>query len=169
MLRLSALFLIATTHSVFAQQFRIGATLGSYHIGGYASEFNQVNLGATIGLTFQPDARFQYGLQAGIYNNSYSERTTFITAFADYRAFRIGSAEIRAGAFVGLFEYPAIAARAKAIGWPTVGDYVLAIGPMVKLRNSRGVDFTIGYLPIKSRRVRGVLTLSMSVPFGAGL
>jgi len=147
-------------------QWRIGANLASIHVAPQ-QEFNQFNPGAFISATFRAGKKFEYGLQAGGYLNSYNERTLYVSSFANWRVASIGNVDIRVGGFLGLFEYPNIAERAQDIGWPTVGDYVLAFGPSLKLRLENGVDFTIGYLPgSKLKKANGVFTFQASIPFG---
>ncbi|HIP24383.1 MAG TPA: hypothetical protein EYG79_12440 [Rhodobacteraceae bacterium] len=153
-------------NAVMAQtQWRIGANIASVHIAPQR-EFNQINPGAFVSATFRSGKPFQYGVQLGAYLNSYSERTIYGSAFANWRIARIGTADLRLGGFVGLMEYPVIAERARGIGWPTVGDYILTMGPSVKLTLNSGVDFTMGFLPVKTKETSGVLTFQMSIPFG---
>ena len=146
-------------------QFRLGATLGSYH-PQHASEYEQFNPGLNIGVTFRADKALQYGFQAGAYSNSYGERTIYGLAFADTRLFDIGQIEIRGGGFAGMFEYAEFAPKAAARGWPTMGDFILVVGPHVKARFNNGVDLNVGFIPLYTNKTSGVFTLSVSIPIG---
>lgn len=161
-----ALFAILTSTSAIADtQWRIGANLGSLHIAPQR-EFNNFNPGIFVSATFRADKRFQYGFQTGGYLNSYNERTTYALSFADWRIASIGEAEVRMGGFAGFFEYPVLSETARGWGWPTLGDYVLAMGPSVKLRMRNGVDFSVGFLPVPGKETKGVFTFQASMPFG---
>jgi hypothetical protein len=146
-------------------QFRLGATLGSYH-PGHANEYEQFNPGLNASVTFRADKVFQYGFQAGAYSNSYGNRTIYGLGFADTRLFDIGQIEIRGGGFAGMFEYAEFAPKAAAHGWPTMGDFVLVIGPHVKARFNNGVDLNVGFIPLYTSKTSGVFTLSVSIPIG---
>ncbi len=160
-----AISLPATTITA-ETQWRVGANLASIHVAP-KQEFNQFNPGAFVSITYGAGKRFEYGLQAGGYLNSYNERTLYVSSFANWRVASLGSVDIRAGGFLGFFEYPIIAGRAQDFGWPTIGDYILALGPSLKLRLENGVDFTIGYLPASSlKKANGVFTFQASIPFG---
>lgn len=151
---------------VMAQtQWRVGANLASIHIAPQR-EFNQINPGAFVSATFRSGKTFEYGVQLGAYLNSYSERTIYGATYANWRIARFGNADLRLGGFVGLMEYPVLSERARAIGWPTVGDYILTLGPSLKLTLNSGLDFTVGFLPVKTKETGGVLTFQMSIPFG---
>ena len=156
---------LTSTAAMAETQWRIGANLGSIHIAPQ-QEFNSFNPGIFVSATFRADQRFQYGFQAGGYFNSYNARTLYALSFADWRIAGIGNAELRMGGFAGFFEYPALSNRARGWGWPTMGDYVLAIGPSVKLRMQNGVDFSVGFLPVPGKATKGVFTFQASIPFG---
>jgi len=154
------------SHAASAEtQWRIGANLASIHINP-EREFNEFNPGMFLSATFRSGQRFEYGVQAGAYMNSYSERTIYTSTYANWRIAQFGNVDVRLGGFVGLFEYPVLAERARGIGWPTVGDYILALGPSLKIELQSGVDFTVGFLPVKTKETAGVFTFQMSVPFG---
>jgi len=165
------MFAVTAIFSLFAgigmaqTQWRVGANLASIHIAPQR-EFNQINPGAFVSATFRSGKTFEYGVQLGAYLNSYSERTIYGSTYANWRIARIGNAELRLGGFVGLMEYPVLSKRARAIGWPTVGDYILTMGPSLKLSLNSGLDFTVGFLPVKTKETGGVLTFQMSIPFG---
>ncbi len=166
--RLSVIAVLATlaaTTSMAETQWRVGANLGSIHVAPQR-EFNGINPGLFLSATFRADKKFQVGVQAGAYLNSYSERTIYALSFADWRLASIGNAELRAGGFAGFFEYPVLSEEARGWGWPTIGDYVLAMGPSMKLRMQNGVDFSIGFLPVPGKETKGVFTFQVSVPFG---
>ncbi len=146
-------------------EWRIGANMGSIHIKP-RREFNQINPGLFVSATFRAGQRFEYGIQGGAYVNSYSERTIYASTYANWHVAQLGNVDVRLGGFVGLFEYPVLSERARAIGWPTVGDYILALGPSMKMRFQNGVDFTVGFLPVKTKETAGVFTFQLSVPFG---
>lgn len=74
--------------------------------------------------------------------------------------------EIRGGGFAGMFEYAEFAPKAEARGWPTMGDFVLVIGPHVKARFSNGVDLNVGFIPLYTNKTSGVFTFSVSIPIG---
>ncbi|MBL1436381.1 MAG: hypothetical protein COB08_009310 [Rhodobacteraceae bacterium] len=167
-LRVCVVFMACSlfANAVMAQtQWRIGANMASVHIAPQR-EFNQINPGAFVSATFRSDKKFQYGVQLGVYLNSYSERTIYGSTFANWRVARFGNADLRLGGFMGLMEYPVISERARAIGWPTVGDFILTMGPSLKLTFNSGLDFTVGFLPVKTKETSGVLTFQMSIPFG---
>jgi len=145
--------------------FRVGANLGSLHVKP-EREFNQFNPGLFVSATFRSERVFSYGVQAGAYLNSYSERSIYASTYANWRIAQFGNTSLRFGGFVGLFEYPELSVKARSIGWPTVGDYVLALGPSLKLELGSGVDFTVSFLPVKNKRTAGVFTFQMSIPFG---
>ena len=163
---IAVLFCLISTTASAETELRIGANLGSIHIAPQ-QEFNNINPGLFISATFRAKKRFQYGLQAGAYVNSFSERTIYALSFANWRVADIGSAELRIGGFAGFFEYPDLADTARGWGWPTLGDYVLAMGPSVKLRAQNGVEFSIGFLPVVGKEAAGVITFQTSIPFGA--
>mgnify|MGYP001075227002 CR=1 FL=1 len=146
-------------------QWRLGANLASLHVASTA-DFNEINPGAFLSVTFRDQQFFQYGFQAGGYENSYYNRTLYGLAFADWRLLSMGNAEIRAGGFVGLFEYPNLIEEVKEAGWVSVGDMVLALGPSLKVRMSNGIDVTFGYLPVHGKDTKGVITLQSSIAFG---
>ncbi len=154
------------SHGAMAEtQWRIGANMASIHINPQ-KKFNQINPGLFVSATFRAGQRFEYGIQAGAYVNSYSERTIYTTTYANWHVAQIGNADVRLGGFVGLYEYPVLSARARAIGWPTVGNYILALGPSMKMRFRNGVDFTVAFLPVKTKETTGVFTFQLSMPFG---
>ncbi len=165
------IFFIIMAASLFANavmaqtQWRVGANIASIHVAPQR-EFNEINPGAFVSATFRSDKTFQYGVQLGVYINSYSERTIYGSTFANWRIARLGDADLRLGGFMGLMEYPVLSARARDIGWPTVGDYILTMGPSLKLTLNSGVDFTVGFLPVKTKETSGVFTFQMSIPFG---
>lgn len=166
--RLSIVVLLACLMSTAAMaevKWRIGANLASIHVAPQR-EFNNINPGLFISATFRAEKRFQYSVQAGAYVNSYSERTLYALTAADWHVADMGTTELRMGGFAGLFEYPVLAETARGWGWPTVGDYVLAMGPSLKLRMQNGVDFSIGFLPVAGKETAGVFTFQASVPFG---
>lgn len=163
---IAALVCLAPTSALAETELRIGANLGSIHIAP-EQDFNNFNPGLFVSTTFRAEKRFQYGLQAGAYFNSYSERTIYALSFANWRVADIGSAELRAGGFAGFFEYPDLADSARGWGWPTLGNYVLALGPSVKLRAQNGLEFSVGFLPVTGKEAAGVFTFQTSIPFGA--
>ena len=169
-LRISAaaylILLVFATTATAEARWRIGLNMASIHIDPQR-DFNQFNPGAFVSMVFGEGDRFEYGLQAGGYLNSYNQRTLYISSFSNWRIASVGNVDIRAGGYLGLFEYPSIAEKAQTAGWPTVGNFVLAFGPNLKLRLENGVDFTIGYLPGNSlKKANGVLTFQASIPFG---
>lgn len=157
---------IMSTNAVAETQWRIGANLASIHIDP-AQDFNEFNPGAYLSISFRDGQPFQYGLQFGGYVNSYNGRTIYGLAFANWRVLDMRASELRLGAFTGLFEYPNLIEKAEIAGWPTVGNYVLALGPSLTWRMDNGVDITMGYLPIHSKETKGVVTLQTSIAFGA--
>ena len=156
---------LTSTTALADTQWRIGANLGSIHIAPQR-EFNNFNPGLFISATFRADQRFQYGFQAGGYYNSFNERTMYALSFADWHVADLGNTEMRMGGFAGFFEYADLSAKARSWGWPTLGDYVLAIGPSMKLRLQNGVDFSFGFLPVPGKQTKGVITFQASIPFG---
>jgi hypothetical protein len=156
---------LTATTAMAETQWRIGANLASIHVAPQR-EFNQINPGLYLSYTFQAEKRFQYGFQAGAYVNSYSERTIYALSFADWHVANLGSAEIRMGGFTGFFEYPVLSETVRSRGWPTMGDYLLAIGPSLKFRMRSGLDFSIGFLPVPGKETKGVFTFQACIPFG---
>ena len=156
---------LTSTTAMAETQWRIGADLASLHIAPQR-EFNQINPGIYLSATFRADKRFQYGFQAGAYVNSYSERTIYALSFADWHVADLGSTEIRMGGFAGFFEYPVLSDSVRSWGWPTMGDYLLAIGPSLKFRMRNGLDISIGFLPVPGKETKGVFTFQASIPFG---
>lgn len=145
-------------------QWRFGANLASFHIAS-TEEFNEFNPGAFVSVSFRSERSFQYGLQFGGYVNSYSERTLYGLAFANWHLLDMNRVELRVGVFAGLFEYPNLVERARVAGWPTVGNMVLALGPSLTLRIDDKTDITIGYLPVQGKETSGVITLQTSFTF----
>ena len=159
------LFSLVSGGAVAQTQWRLGANLGSLHIAP-EREFNEFNPGLFVSATFGSGRDFEYGGQVGAYKNSYSERTIYASTYANWRVSSLGNANLRLGGFVGFFEYRNLAEDARDLGWPTLGNYVLALGPSLKLVLNNGTDFTVGFLPVRTKETSGVLTFQMSVPFG---
>lgn len=163
--------IILATYSIFFAtdsaadvQWRIGANLASYHIDP-DMEFNEINPGIFVSVAFGDSDAAQYGIQVGSYLNSFNEKTSYALGFINAPVLELNHSQIRVGAFAGFFEYPNVVEKAAQIGWPTIGDYVLAIGPSLTWRMNNGIDFTLGFLPLFSKETKGIITLQTSVAF----
>lgn len=142
--------------SLYAEtQWRLGANIGSYHVDA-TEDFNEVNPGAFISVSFNVEKRFQSGFQVGGYLNSYRERTLYGIGFVNYRIKQYDDAELLLGGFAGLFEYPNLVAQAKRSGIPTVRNAIFAAGPSLTYRKGNGVDFTLGYIPFNGKETSGI-------------
>ncbi len=160
-----AAFSIFTATNVAADiQWRIGANLVSYHVDP-TMEFNEINPGAFVSLSFRDKETFQYGIQVGSYINSFNKKTRYTLGFMNVQVLELKRSHIRVGAFAGFFEYPDVSEKANQVGWPVIGDYVLAIGPSLTWRMDNGIDIILGLLPLYSKDVKGIFTLQTSFTF----
>jgi hypothetical protein len=156
---------LAAAPATAETQWRLGMPLASYHMNA-DRDFNELNLGLSLSVTFRGDRNFQYGFQVGAYNNSFHEITTYGLAFADWQLFPIGDGALRVGGYGGFFGYANLAPKARDMGWPTWNNHVLVIGSHVKYVAPNGNVATIAFIPMQSVHTSGVVTFSVSVPFG---
>jgi len=162
---IATLFTLLTTSVTAEPQWRLGFNLASLHVASTA-EFNEFNPGMNISVTFGDQRAFQYGFQVGGYLNSYNNRTFYGLAFANWRILRMDNVELRAGGFVGMFEYPNLIEEVQAAGWVSAGDMVLAFGPTLTMRMNNGTDIIVGYLPAYGKDMQGIFTLQASIALG---
>lgn len=130
-------------------KFHVMANIASYHLGA-STEFNEVNPGIAIGVSrvIGQKTSWELGGEIGFYNNSYNEITRYALANADFRLSRISpSSEIRAGAFLGLFEYPTVINYANDRGIPTIGNFIMVPGIAAMVRFDSGYDFRVKVAP----------------------
>ncbi len=162
---IATLFTLLTTNVAAEPQWRLGFNLASLHVASTA-EFNELNPGINISVTFRDERAFQYGFQVGGYLNSYNNRTLYGLTFANWRLLSIDNVEFRVGGFVGMFEYPNLIEEVEAAGWVSAGDMVLAFGPTLTMRMSTGTDLTVGFLPAYGKDTKGIFTLQASIALG---
>ena len=161
----SAILSLSGTFTFAETQWRLGVNLGSYHIES-TEDFNELNPGAFVSVSFNTENRLQYGFQLGGYSNSYSDRTLYGLGFVKYRIKNLEESELFIGGFSGIFEYPNLVTQARSAGIPTVGDMVFIAGPLLTYRLKDGLDLTLGYIPFQGKETSGILTLQASIPFG---
>lgn len=151
---LSAL-LVAFVTSAFAGQTTVFAlaNVASYHVNA-RHDFNEINPGIGIGVSTTLGAKenWEIGVELGFYKNSYSERTRYGLVGVDYKIAQISDhAELRLGAFVGLFEYPNAVSFAERMGMPTVDDFIAVPGITSSVRFDSGHDVIFKLVPASSK------------------
>ena len=100
----------------------------SKHVNATKS-FNEVNTGFGIGSEAPlVMSRWSVGVEAGRFRNSNDELSTYAAGFAEYGLSRNSDRSVRIGAFTGLAEYPAEAAKNRANDELAIGDFIPVVG-----------------------------------------
>lgn len=113
----------------------VGVSVASKHFGA-EQEFEEFNPGVSIGLAREMFwLGGEWGVEAGVFRNSYDERAFYAGAWADWAI--VGSpetAEFRLGAFFAVAEYDQLVDNAQDAGVPTVGDFVPLVSGQASIR-----------------------------------
>lgn len=141
--------------SAFAGQttFSLLANVACYHVNAQR-EFNEINpgLGIRVATTMGAAQNWEIGAEVGFYKNSYSENTRYGLVSVDYPIAQLSdTAELRVGAFVGLFEYPSAKPFAERMGMPTIGDFITVPGVTASVRFDSGHDVILKVVPASSK------------------
>ena len=121
-----------------------GFPLGSWHVNS-ESDLQEFNPGISSGLLFGYEETINYGIEAGLYYNSFREITTYASVSIDYNVITYrNSNQLRFGTFLGIFKYPNLTNKTVSIG-----EYVLVGGLQMKYRINDKVEMVMGYVPIQ--------------------
>ena len=142
----------------------VGASFASQHFGA-DREFNETNPGLILGF-IRPSTRFarfgvEYGVEAGIYENSFADRTVYGAIWFDAPVAGRPQApfgELRLGLAAGYAEYDELVDEADSLGVLTIGDFVPFIAAQAAWRlteraelrtrfgpGGAGTDFVMGF------------------------
>lgn len=134
------------------------------HINATKS-FNENNPGIGIGSEAPiVMSRWSVGVEAGRFRNSNDDMSSYAAGYAEYALNRKDPRAIRAGAFYGLAEYPAEAAKNRANNKFAVGDFIPIIGLQTTVRTIGPHEFRMRLTPGLSR-ADAIVTLQSNFVF----
>lgn len=157
----AALSLLSSA-AVAGPTYIVGAPIASYHINA-KSNLNEINPGITLGVEWDRNA-LSWGIEGGVYYNSYSERSFYAAGNVEYGVATLGPVELRLGAFLGLAEYSNTVDTVRDYGLPTVGDYIPIGGAQATLRFDNRVDLRVRAVPT-AEDADGVITFQVLFRF----
>lgn len=112
-----------------------GVSIASRHFGA-ERDFEEFNPGVSFGIA--RDMFWlggEWGLEGGLFRNSYGERAFYAGAWADWAILGAPeAAEFRLGAFFAFAEYDQLVDEAKDAGAPTFGDFVPLVAAQASVR-----------------------------------
>ena len=143
-----------------AQDFYGNIHLGSKHFGA-TREFNEFNPGVGLGIRWGDT--FRYGLEAGVFYNSYSEWSTYGAAFAQYRVVDGDHWDTYLGGTVTLAGYPNLVGYADKYGIPRVGTHILV--PSLSVEFDHGDYAIASHIIVGGAKFDTLVTVSIKYKF----
>ncbi len=140
--------------------------IASYHVNS-TYDFDENNFGLSYGISLQPleHNSWEYGLEVGFYNNSFSEITRYALVKSDIAIGKSSNnTEYRLGVFLGLFEYPSAITFAQKRGILTFGEFILIPGLSATIRSVRGYDLRLNIAP-GSKRADAIISIQIGVRY----
>ena len=120
----------------------VAANIASHHLNSSYNEFEEINPGISVGVDWTP-SNWRYGGEAGLYRNSYGNRTIYTLSQTEY----LISSKIGVGVFAGLAEYSELVNYHKSRGLPVVRDFVLIAGAMATYEPVSGYAIRVRVSP----------------------
>lgn len=108
-------------------EVKIGVSLVTEHVGA-KRDFNETNPGAFVNVwRAKGFLSGDIGMEAGLFENSFSELSTTINGWAEWPV--LGNPEatfgqLNIGAALGIARYPNLVDEAQDLGLPTLGNFV---------------------------------------------
>lgn len=113
----------------------IGVSIASKHIGA-DEDFQEFNPGVSIGARRDIGWRGgEWGLEAGVFQNSYDERSFYAGAWADWPIADLTErTQLRFGGFFAYAEYPQLVDEAEDFGAFVIGDFIPLVAAQAAVR-----------------------------------
>lgn len=139
---------MANAFDLSSGRAHVTANLASYHLNS-SREFNEINPGLGLGMTFQLGrGHAELDIEGGYYRNSLNRGTYYVMSAIDTQVAQISdNVQFRMGLFGGLAHYPGDASKFKDRGVPTFGNWVMAAGAQATLRLNDSYDLRLRVMP----------------------